>query len=77
MANEDIRKNTTLAYRSPEQVDLSQGHAISEKVDIWALGAMFFKLVLSQPSFEYDRGVGYPRGAQRRVGGAASKCAWW
>lgn len=56
MANEDIRMNTTLAYRSPEQVDLFQGHVVSEKVDIWALGVILFKLAFFQTPFEDNRG---------------------
>lgn len=55
-ANEDIRRNTTPAYRSPEQVDLFQGHVVSEKVDIWALGVVLFKLAFFQTPFEDTKG---------------------
>lgn len=55
-ANEDIRRNTTPAYRSPEQVDLFAGHVISEKVDIWALGVILFKLAFFQTPFEDSKG---------------------
>lgn len=56
IAKEDIRRNTTAAYRSPEQVDLDQGHVLSEKVDIWALGVILFKLAFFQTPFEDNKG---------------------
>ncbi|CAN0041743.1 unnamed protein product, partial [Sphacelaria rigidula] len=55
-ADEEIRRNTTPAYRSPEQVDLFQGHRVTEKVDIWALGVMLFKLAFFHTPFEDVRG---------------------
>lgn len=76
MANEDIRRNTTPAYRSPEQVDLFQGHVISEKVDIWALGVILFKLACFQTPFEDSKGNVDAKAilnglGDRRVGGVA------
>ncbi|CAN0236291.1 unnamed protein product, partial [Ectocarpus fasciculatus] len=56
IANDDIRRNTTAAYRSPEQVDLFQGHVVNEKVDIWALGVILFKLAFFQTPFEDNKG---------------------
>lgn len=44
IAEEDISKNTTLAYRSPEMCDLFSEYPITEKSDIWALGCILFKL---------------------------------
>ncbi|XP_074605207.1 uncharacterized protein LOC141858380 [Brevipalpus obovatus] len=41
---EEIRKYTTLAYRSPEMVDLYCGKIITTKSDIWALGCLLYKL---------------------------------
>lgn len=42
---EDLEKYTTLAYRSPEMVDLySNRGAISCKSDIWALGVFLYKV---------------------------------
>lgn len=41
---EEINKFTTLQYRAPEMCDLYQKRALSEKVDIWALGVMLYKL---------------------------------
>ena len=32
---EQIKRFTTLAYRSPEMVDLYSGHKITAKSDIW------------------------------------------
>lgn len=55
-ATDEIRRNTTPAYRSPEQVALFQGHVVNEKVDIWALGVMLFKLAFFHTPFEDVRG---------------------
>lgn len=41
---EDIKKYTTLSYRSPEMIDLYSGKPITTKSDIWALGCLLFKL---------------------------------
>ncbi|XP_015788863.1 BMP-2-inducible protein kinase [Tetranychus urticae] len=41
---EEIKKYTTLSYRSPEMVDLYCGKAITTKSDIWALGCLLYKL---------------------------------
>jgi serine/threonine protein kinase len=64
---EDIQKNTTMArnwkscqidlthlkaYRSPEMVDLYRDEWIAEKVDIWALGCVLFKMLYKFGPFE-------------------------
>jgi AP2-associated kinase len=41
---EEIQKYTTLAYRSPEMIDLYSGKSITTKSDIWALGCLLYKL---------------------------------
>ncbi|KAI1303686.1 AP2-associated protein kinase 1 [Halotydeus destructor] len=41
---EEIRKYTTLSYRSPEMVDIYSGKSIGTKADIWALGCLLYKL---------------------------------
>lgn len=41
---EEIKKYTTLSYRSPEMVDLYSGKSITTKADIWALGCMLYKI---------------------------------
>lgn len=41
---EDISRNTTLQYRAPEMIDLYQRMGLNEKVDIWALGVLLYKL---------------------------------
>ncbi|CAG9538694.1 unnamed protein product [Cercopithifilaria johnstoni] len=41
---EEIHRYTTLAYRAPEMVDIYSGKPIGTKVDIWALGVMFYRL---------------------------------
>lgn len=48
---DDIAKNTTLQYRAPEQVDLWKGKRIDEKVDIWALGVLLYKLMFFEDAF--------------------------
>lgn len=41
---DEIRKYTTLSYRSPEMVDLYSGKCISTKSDVWALGCLLYKI---------------------------------
>eukprot|EP00118_Oscarella_pearsei_P019308 m.204252 g.204252 ORF g.204252 m.204252 type:complete len:707 (+) comp39643_c0_seq33:118-2238(+) len=41
---DELQKYTTLAYRSPEMVDLYSGKLISTKADIWALGCLLYKI---------------------------------
>lgn len=41
---EELKKYTTLSYRSPEMVDLYCGKSITTKSDIWALGCLLYKL---------------------------------
>lgn len=46
-----------MAYRSPEMVDLYQRKKLSEKVDIWALGCLLYKLSFFTTPFEDANGV--------------------
>lgn len=41
---EEIKKYTTLSYRSPEMIDLYSGTPLTSKLDIWALGCLLYKL---------------------------------
>ncbi|GAM17149.1 hypothetical protein SAMD00019534_003240 [Acytostelium subglobosum LB1] len=51
-AEDDINTFTTLFYRAPEMVDLYQRQLINEKVDIWALGCLLFKMAFFVDPFE-------------------------
>lgn len=49
-----IRKHTTPAYRAPEMWDLFQREMISEKVDIWALGCLLYRMAYFTSAFTGD-----------------------
>ncbi|EFA74620.1 putative protein serine/threonine kinase [Heterostelium album PN500] len=51
-AEDDINTYTTLFYRAPEMVDLYRRQVISEKVDIWALGCLLFKMAFYVDPFD-------------------------
>nr|GEX98690.1 AP2-associated protein kinase 1 isoform X1 [Tanacetum cinerariifolium] len=47
-----IRNHTTLAYRSPEMWDLLLREVISEKINIWALGCLLFRIFYFKSAFD-------------------------
>ncbi|XP_062222898.1 uncharacterized protein LOC133921858 [Phragmites australis] len=47
-----IRKHTTPAYRAPEMWDLYRRDVISEKVDIWALGCLLYRICYLKSAFD-------------------------
>ncbi|XP_020110159.1 probable serine/threonine-protein kinase DDB_G0276461 isoform X2 [Ananas comosus] len=49
---DNIRKHTTPAYRAPEMWDLYRKEVISEKVDIWALGCLLYRLCYLKSAFD-------------------------
>ncbi|OXB72297.1 UNVERIFIED_CONTAM: hypothetical protein H355_013341 [Colinus virginianus] len=52
MVEEEITRNTTPMYRTPEMIDLYSNFPISEKQDIWALGCILYLLCFRQHPFE-------------------------
>ncbi|KAL3622438.1 hypothetical protein CASFOL_033849 [Castilleja foliolosa] len=49
---DNIRKHTTPAYRAPEMWDLFRREVINEKVDIWALGCLLFRICYFKLAFD-------------------------
>ncbi|XWS35475.1 hypothetical protein CRYUN_Cryun20dG0000500 [Craigia yunnanensis] len=49
---DNIRKHTTPAYRAPEMWDLFRRELINEKVDIWALGCLLFRICYLKNAFD-------------------------
>ncbi|KAH9301675.1 hypothetical protein KI387_013258 [Taxus chinensis] len=47
-----IRKHTTPAYRAPEMWDLYRKELISEKVDVWALGCLLYRIAFLKSAFD-------------------------
>ncbi|KAF9975304.1 hypothetical protein BGZ73_001109 [Actinomortierella ambigua] len=52
LLEEDINNHTTLQYRAPEMLDLYMRKGIDEKIDIWALGVLLYKLCYYTTPFE-------------------------
>ncbi|KAI8605823.1 kinase-like domain-containing protein [Dissophora ornata] len=55
LLEEEINNHTTLQYRAPEMLDLYMRKGIDEKIDIWALGVLLYKLCYYTTPFE-DQG---------------------
>lgn len=49
---DNIRKHTTPAYRPPEMWDLFRRELINEKVDIWALGCLLYRICYFKSAFD-------------------------
>ncbi|KAF3787813.1 putative serine/threonine-protein kinase [Nymphaea thermarum] len=49
---DNIRKHTTPAYRAPEMWDLFRKELINEKVDIWALGCLLYRICYLKSAFD-------------------------
>ncbi|ERN11601.1 probable serine/threonine-protein kinase DDB_G0280111 [Amborella trichopoda] len=49
---DNIRKHTTPAYRAPEMWDLFRREVINEKVDIWALGCLLYRICYLKSAFD-------------------------
>ncbi|KAM6965438.1 cyclin-G-associated kinase [Aplochiton taeniatus] len=52
MVEDEILRNTTPAYRTPEMIDLYSNFPINDKQDIWALGCILYLLCFKQHPFE-------------------------
>ncbi|NXD86118.1 GAK kinase, partial [Halcyon senegalensis] len=52
LVEEEITRNTTPMYRTPEMIDLYSNFPIGEKQDIWALGCILYLLCFRQHPFE-------------------------
>nr|XP_058157910.1 cyclin-G-associated kinase isoform X2 [Dasypus novemcinctus] len=52
MVEEELARNTTPIYRTPEAVDLYSNFPIGEKQDIWALGCVLYLLCFRHHPFE-------------------------
>jgi serine/threonine protein kinase len=50
-AEDDIAKHTTLMYRAPEQIELFSKLPLGPKVDVWALGCLFYFMLCDQHAF--------------------------
>ncbi|KAF2077105.1 hypothetical protein CYY_001614 [Polysphondylium violaceum] len=57
-AEDDISRHTTIQYRAPEIVDLYRCNVITEKIDIWALGILLYKLLFYTTPFEDSGSLG-------------------
>jgi serine/threonine protein kinase len=47
----DISHNTTLEFRAPEEVDLHLRMPVDEKVDVWALGCLLYRMCFNETPF--------------------------
>ncbi|KAI3905649.1 hypothetical protein MKX01_036558 [Papaver californicum] len=52
LEEDNIRKHTTPAYRAPEMWDLFRKELMNEKVDIWALGCLLFRICYFKSAFD-------------------------
>ncbi|KFV45246.1 Cyclin-G-associated kinase, partial [Tyto alba] len=52
VVEEEITRNTTPMYRTPEMIDLYSNFPVGEKQDIWALGCILYLLCFRQHPFE-------------------------
>jgi len=63
-AEEIISKETTVAYRAPEMVDLYMRNYLCEKTDMWAMGCLLYTLVFLKQPFQDSGALGILNGVQ-------------
>eukprot|EP00672_Neobodo_designis_P023765 CAMPEP_0174838420 /NCGR_PEP_ID=MMETSP1114-20130205/7381_1 /TAXON_ID=312471 /ORGANISM="Neobodo designis, Strain CCAP 1951/1" /LENGTH=537 /DNA_ID=CAMNT_0016072517 /DNA_START=32 /DNA_END=1645 /DNA_ORIENTATION=+ len=52
LAEADINKHTTMAYRAPEMADLWQRKRVDERADVWAFGVLVYYVCYFRLPFE-------------------------
>lgn len=67
VAEDDIRKHTTPAYRAPEQWDLYARQFIGTPVDVWALGCLLYFLCSGKLPFDGDAKLQILTGRYQRL----------
>eukprot|EP00793_Prasinoderma_coloniale_P005307 PRCOL_00004715-RA len=66
---EVIQKQTTPSYRAPEMWDLFMRQRVDEKVDVWAMGCLLFRLVYGALAFDGESKLQVLNGNYRVPGG--------
>lgn len=51
-AEDEISEHSTMMYRAPEMVDLYQKQLVTERVDVWALGCVWYALLFGNLPFD-------------------------
>uniref|UniRef100_A0A0E0LZ65 Protein kinase domain-containing protein n=1 Tax=Oryza punctata TaxID=4537 RepID=A0A0E0LZ65_ORYPU len=79
---DNIRKHTTPACRAPEMWDLYRREVISEKVDIWALGCLLYRICYLKSAFDGESKLQILNGNYRipelpKCGSVSMNCFRW
>lgn len=71
LIKQDALQYTTPQYRAPEMIEVSADYPINDKLDIWALGCLIYKLCYYTTPFELPQQVSY-HDLERAILGAES-----